>query len=86
MEVIGHDNKCVQLEPGAMIGKVLPKILNDIPCGAKLHFPLDDFAKNVDIFVGVDGHEVQPWQAVIMAIQTRGGFSDRTCFHHVEGL
>ncbi len=83
MQMIGHDNKGVQLETGINVGEILPRALNNFSCRVELHFRLGDMSEKEDIFVGVDGDELHPWLAVVIVFQARGGFSDGKVVGHV---
>jgi hypothetical protein len=65
--VIGHDDKCIDLDAGKVIGHVDPACPSNLSDGTQLHSAILDRAKDVLFLKGADSHEIGARLGIVYA-------------------
>jgi|GEM_PF-6497818 len=72
MNVIGHDDECIQCHMGKMEWNVQPASFSHAADVVQPHVAIHDFAEQQHPFVGDEGDEICPWLGVIIPLQADG--------------
>lgn len=72
MNVIGHDDECIQCNMRKMGGNVQPASFSNAADRIQLHFAIHDVTKQRHTFIGDDGDEIRTGLGVIVPLQADG--------------
>ena len=70
--MIGHDDKCINVNTWIMCRDFIPDGLNHSPRIIQAHFPIRDIAKQAFPILGANGHEIRTCLGIIISLQSNG--------------
>jgi len=68
MNMIGHDDKYIQVYIRKMTGNIVPALINDPACIIQLHLPIHDFPEKAFPVPGNNRQKIRAFPGIIISL------------------
>jgi hypothetical protein len=72
MDVVGHHDEGIQINPLTHLFGFFPFLLDNFPKGIQNDFSFGNFAEQTLPKVGANGHEISPGLSIVIFLQPNG--------------